>query len=363
MLGRSPSTIRRVIVRLVNKGWLRERNNPRCAWDKTKQYRVNLLRLKNNLAELGYPLQGCGLSTAACGQVSPKLGCEAPGADSQVQAASSDAPTAASHQQNDVSTWRDAAAIPEITAEITTEITRKNTNKHKEEEPPAGGGRVSAGVDLLVVEPDAGKERQKTESGGTYSPEFEAFWQVYPKQRNKWQAWRQWRRALKRQRPRPVVAAELIAAAQNYALRSILQEPRFIMFPATFLGPDCRYLDYLDTPWPEANGNNVPAELSPEAASALVELINQAPEALRDKTTVHVRYRLLQSGFDLAYGEAGQYVLGGLRGQQHARPLAAISSIPQLSVADYSFSRSLAKLSCQVTPNLSCIQLNQGLKG
>ncbi len=56
MVGRSATTIRRVISRLVEKGWLSERDNPQLAWDRTKQYRVNLATLRHDLAALGYPL-------------------------------------------------------------------------------------------------------------------------------------------------------------------------------------------------------------------------------------------------------------------------------------------------------------------
>lgn len=43
---------------LVEKGWLDERNNPNFNWDKTKQYRVNLIKIQQDLLKLGYSLEG-----------------------------------------------------------------------------------------------------------------------------------------------------------------------------------------------------------------------------------------------------------------------------------------------------------------
>jgi len=43
---------------LVEKGWLDERNNPNFNWDKTIQYRVNLIKIQQDLLKLGYCLEG-----------------------------------------------------------------------------------------------------------------------------------------------------------------------------------------------------------------------------------------------------------------------------------------------------------------
>lgn len=58
MIDRSVSTMRRYIKALVKNGWIEERDNPHYAWDNTKQYRVNLLKLHNDLQSIGYILQG-----------------------------------------------------------------------------------------------------------------------------------------------------------------------------------------------------------------------------------------------------------------------------------------------------------------
>lgn len=56
MLGQSAVNMRRHIKALENMGFISERNNPKYQWDKTKQYRVNLIEIVDALAEKGYAL-------------------------------------------------------------------------------------------------------------------------------------------------------------------------------------------------------------------------------------------------------------------------------------------------------------------
>lgn len=58
MLGLSPQTIRRLVKDLVKNGWVDERTNPKYKWDRTKQYRPNLVKIQNDLMKLGYSLEG-----------------------------------------------------------------------------------------------------------------------------------------------------------------------------------------------------------------------------------------------------------------------------------------------------------------
>ncbi len=57
MLSMAPNSILRHIKELVKNGWLDERNNPDHRWDRTKQYRVNLIKIHKDLFEIGYMLQ------------------------------------------------------------------------------------------------------------------------------------------------------------------------------------------------------------------------------------------------------------------------------------------------------------------
>lgn len=57
MVKMAPSTVLRYVKQLVEKGWLDERHNPNYKWDRTKQYRVNLLKIHEDLMKIGYTLQ------------------------------------------------------------------------------------------------------------------------------------------------------------------------------------------------------------------------------------------------------------------------------------------------------------------
>lgn len=56
MLGLSASQIRRYINDLVELGYLSKRNNPKYKWDRTLQYRVNLVNIAKDLKKNGFPL-------------------------------------------------------------------------------------------------------------------------------------------------------------------------------------------------------------------------------------------------------------------------------------------------------------------
>lgn len=56
MLGLSASQIRRYINDLVGLGYLSKRNNPKYKWDRTLQYRVNLVNIAKCLKKNGFPL-------------------------------------------------------------------------------------------------------------------------------------------------------------------------------------------------------------------------------------------------------------------------------------------------------------------
>lgn len=57
MLGLSKQTIGRIMDNLCNHGWVEKRRNPRYKWDKTYQYRVNIMKIAVDLHRLGYVLQ------------------------------------------------------------------------------------------------------------------------------------------------------------------------------------------------------------------------------------------------------------------------------------------------------------------
>jgi hypothetical protein len=58
MMGLSANTIRARLRRMVERGWIGERNNPDHSWDRTKQYRFNAIAVTVSLECLGYHLEG-----------------------------------------------------------------------------------------------------------------------------------------------------------------------------------------------------------------------------------------------------------------------------------------------------------------
>ena len=65
MLGLSNSNIRKHIKELIKHGWIMQRTNPKYKWDKTLQYRVDLVKVQSDLNAIGYTLEGykCDVSS------------------------------------------------------------------------------------------------------------------------------------------------------------------------------------------------------------------------------------------------------------------------------------------------------------
>lgn len=62
MLGLSVSQIRKYVSEIVEMGFVNRRKNPNYKWDRTWQYRVNLVNIANALKEKGYPLSDYRIS-------------------------------------------------------------------------------------------------------------------------------------------------------------------------------------------------------------------------------------------------------------------------------------------------------------
>lgn len=108
MLGMADTTIRRHLKSLIEMGYLEERRNPRYQWDRTMQYRVNLVKIQKDLLDLGFPLEGYTIVLPSC--KTQDRNCTAQDGDCKTQVQSS----------------QNAGAIPETTTEITTSTTRRD---------------------------------------------------------------------------------------------------------------------------------------------------------------------------------------------------------------------------------------------
>jgi predicted phage replisome organizer len=80
-------------------------------------------------------------------------------------------------------------------------------------------------------------------STAEYTPDYKTFYAIYPRKIAMRAAFKKWLATLKR----GVSPAELIKAAGNYAAKIAGTEERWIKHPATFLGPDEHWRDYLCT--------------------------------------------------------------------------------------------------------------------
>jgi DNA-binding MarR family transcriptional regulator len=105
-----PTTVRRHLKVLEEKGYLFKRTNSRYKWDKTYQYRVNLVKVVNDLERLGYPIKG--YEWLISGEDNKK-----PLSD---QDNSSNKENAGSRMHDNGSKVFDAGAILEITSEVTS---------------------------------------------------------------------------------------------------------------------------------------------------------------------------------------------------------------------------------------------------
>ncbi|HHY95890.1 MAG TPA: hypothetical protein GX513_12920 [Firmicutes bacterium] len=106
--------------------------------------------------------------------------------------------------------------------------------------------------------PQQGQKSTRKQRDQEYTADFEAFWSVYPRRAEKQRAYRAWRARL-REKHSP---DDLIRAAANYAASCHAKgtEERFIKHPATFLGPDKPFEEWLGTVVEEpGNGQRVPA--------------------------------------------------------------------------------------------------------
>lgn len=91
------------------------------------------------------------------------------------------------------------------------------------------------------------KVNKRKEKESIYSLEFEQFWMAYPRKVEKARAWRAWQTRT-REGAEP---ADVMKACENYAKHMAGGDPKFIKHPATFLGPDKPFEDWIN---PKAQG-------------------------------------------------------------------------------------------------------------
>lgn len=124
MAGLTPQGLKPHIEYLIENGWLLRRRNPKVKWDKTYQYRVNIIKVQSDLLDLGYHLEGYKYQSIAISfsEVRTK-NIEVRKEEFEVRSQNTEIRTKENHDSNqDI-----LSAIPEITIETTTDITSDNT--------------------------------------------------------------------------------------------------------------------------------------------------------------------------------------------------------------------------------------------
>lgn len=91
---------------------------------------------------------------------------------------------------------------------------------------------------------DDGAQDNDPGKGDKYTQEFESFWLIYPRRKEKRKAFKAWSARTKEN----VYPEDMITAATNYSLycKNQRTEERFIKHPSTFLGPDKPYEEYVN---------------------------------------------------------------------------------------------------------------------
>lgn len=107
MMGVAKSTMGTYLTELVEKGWLNKRKNPKWKGDNTFQYRVDLLKIQQDLFELGYALEGYPLLVSA----------ETELPSSEIEHHSSEIEQSVLESNNQ---FENRTTLPEITTEITS---------------------------------------------------------------------------------------------------------------------------------------------------------------------------------------------------------------------------------------------------
>lgn len=183
MLGLASTTMRYHLKKLVNMGFISERNNPKYRWDRTKQYRVNIVKIQHELWKLGFPLD----------KYSQPLLSELRTSESELR-----------EQKSEVQKQENRGAIPEITTEITN----------------------------------------KDISEAQLKDEFEQWWRDYPRKKGKGGARKKW---IKLRKDGVTVEKLTLARDNyRVYVKQNCKKEDYILYGSTFLGDERGWEDYID---------------------------------------------------------------------------------------------------------------------
>lgn len=117
MLNMTCKNMRAHIKILVENGWIEERSNPLYKWDKTLQYRVNIIKIQDDLFKIGYCLEGYKI----------RIGCKEN---------SNGIKRKFNEEKKKIQSGQKETAIPEITTETINKENNTSENNSDENEKP-----------------------------------------------------------------------------------------------------------------------------------------------------------------------------------------------------------------------------------
>lgn len=190
MLNMSGNTLRKYLKDLESAGFIKSRLNPVYNWDRTLQYRVDIVHVIKRLNEIGYQLEGYAmLGNIGLAKEYQVDSANEINANANENISIQGEKTSFQCEENSIQILKKFGAIPEITTETTTEITTDN-----KQTPQA-------------AMPD--------KSGESVAEEFEKLWSIYPNKQGKQHAYRAYERARKRKQ-NPVTYEQVKAGIEQY---------------------------------------------------------------------------------------------------------------------------------------------------
>lgn len=225
MLGLSASQIRRYINDLVDLGYISKRNNPKYKWDRTLQYRVNLVNIAKDLKKNGFPLSDYKIDIPD-NENTNTHGCAINNEPEENQSQSSE------------------RAIPENHPEI---IARDYI--HNSLSPERAGESES---------PQTKRQSRKKEA----NENFERIWKLYPKKLGKGQV-----SDTQKLKLLDVGFDELSRAIQRCCVYNKDKDRQYWQNGSTFFNSG--YIDFLDENYEDSSSSNVasPGEVQKEPLS------------------------------------------------------------------------------------------------
>ncbi|MFW6282335.1 MAG: hypothetical protein ACOC1O_06080 [bacterium] len=129
MINKSDATIMRRIDKLIDKGWLKRRRNPKNKQDRTYQYRLDIIQLQKDLMVIGHSLDKYPLLIDEINNLHDE-GSNPQNEDCNVQNENSNPKNEDCNVQNENSNPKNEGTVPEIIIDNTTETILENTSNN-----------------------------------------------------------------------------------------------------------------------------------------------------------------------------------------------------------------------------------------